>query len=361
MRLVKVSRKKPGHGSIIFAVAAFFQFQGVQAENFGLSSSFGHNSNFWNNVDTLKSSNELVDDLEQIFDSNYRDPSEGVFNFSLNYQSIPPDFVQRTFDRGSVTVSFDQIAGGEIYNRISPEVRGYSVWTTSFKASLIAAPDEDKSGPEFSIGNEVGFGRQRLIDGSVADFLLGDPEIKSSIFYFGLDAGIAWKNMVSPHLRFRNRWTASPTYFYSAFKDPAYEFRVDSGKLYFRWKTETEIAALWSGWAGGEVGVQALAGQQPVPVDLTPRIWDAVHRIEAFPSFGSAVGLGSFFRVHSRDRKFRLEGMAGFYGGYVGGALSLNLYFLKLEAGTFGLEQTAGFQVRESRVNYVSGGIHHVW
>ena len=333
----------------------------AQAENIEINSSFGRNSKFWNNVDTLKSSESLVDDLEGIFDSNYRDPSEGIFNFSAGFQSVPPDFAQRTFERGSIKLNFDQIAGGEIYNRISPQVRGYSVWTTSFNASLMSEPDPENSGLEFLIGNEVGYGHQRLIDGSVSDFILGDPEIKSSLFYYGFDLAAAWKNMVSPHLRFRNRITINPTFFYSAFKDPTYEFRIDSGHLYVRWKTESEFAALWSGWAGGEIGVQALAGQQPLPVDLIPRVWDAVHQIETFPSFASSIGLGTFFRLHSRSRAYSLQAMGGFYGGYLGGALSLKLGMVKFEAGTFGLEQTPGFQVRESRVNYLSGGIHHVW
>jgi hypothetical protein len=355
MRCVCVSRKK--RLSLIFLIFS----QAAVADQVDLLFRWGHDSRFWKNVDNLRSTSDLVDRLDDIFESNYRDPTEGSAHLSLGYMSAAPEAMAGTFERGQIRLNYDRIAGGEIFNRISPELRGYEVWATSFQAQLFSEPATDESGIEFSLGSDLGIGRQTLIEGPITDFLEEAPQNSSMLFYYGLNLSLGGKMMVSPNLRFRYGAQLNPTYFYSAFKDPSYEFRVESGKLYTRWRGESEFAALWQGWGHGEIGVHALTGQQPVPVTIIPRVWDAVHKIEVFPSLGSVVGAGTFFRIASPSKRYSFEAMGGFYGGYVGGALNLKLYYFELQLGSFGLEQTAGFQVRESRVQYIAGRLYYVW
>jgi len=353
---MKQRNRKP----ILFIVGAVLSIS-AKAENVGIDSAFGRDNKFWDNVNTLKSSSAVVNDLERVFDSNYKDPTEGILKVSASFVSDPPDVLDRFFDRGLIRVNYDRLVGGEIYNRISPQLRGYSLWTTSFNARAIKAADEDKSDIGFSIGNEIGFGRQRLLDSSLTELLLDSSEIKSTVFFYGIDLGLEWKTMVTPNMRFASRYSYLPTYFHSAFKDPNYEFRVESGKFFHRWRSESDFAVLWRGGLAGEFGVQAIFGQQPTPTLLTPRVWDAIHSIEAFPSFGSSIGMGSFIRIYGSSRKYAFDISGGFYGGYVGGSANLKLNHFHIQAGTYGLEQTAGFQVRETRLNYISGGIRYAW
>src|SRR5690606_29166291 len=119
---------------------------------------------------SLRSASNLVDRLDGIFESNYRDPSEGSAHISLGYTSSAPDAMRGTFDRGGLRIGYDRIAGGEIYNRISPELRGYEVWATNFQAQLYSKPAEEESGFEFFLGNDIGFGRQTLIEGPISEF-----------------------------------------------------------------------------------------------------------------------------------------------------------------------------------------------
>ncbi len=357
MRDVALSRKKQLLGAILF----FSSLPMARSEQVDLFLRWGHDSKFWNNVDSLRSTEELVDRIDEIFESNYRDPTEGAAHLSLGYTSEAPDAMRGNFERGGIRLAYDRIAGGEIYNRISPELRGYEVWATSFQAHLYSKTPEEESGFEFFLGNDLGVGRQTLIEGPISDFLQEAPEERAMLYYYGIDAGLGGTRMVSPHLRFKYKAQVRPTYFYSAFTDPSYEFRVASGKLLTRWRTESEFSALWSGALKGEVGLHALAGQQPIPFPIMPRIWDAVHKIEVFPSLGSSVGAGTFFRIFSPSKRWYLEAMGGFYGGYLGAALNLRLYFLELQAGSFGLEQTPGFRVRESRIQYISGRIFYAW
>ena len=206
-------------------------------------------------------------------------------------------------------------------------------------------------------------GRQKLIQADAADFLHKVPTHSSTLFYSGFDFGLGYQSQFAERIQMRYYGQFSPTFFYSEFDKDEFEYGIKKKSKAFRWRTEYESTFfLQPREEGGlEFGGQIFSGQQPVPVKLVPRTWDSIHDLETFPVYGSLLGAGLVSRLFNASRRVQLEAFAGYYGGYFGAGAGFDLYFLRLEAGTFGLEQTSGYQVRESRIEYASIGLHYEW
>lgn len=325
---------------------------------------YGQHSDFWKQVDSLKKSDDPVAQTLSFMDKENYGAIEGIAKAQLEVLSSNEDFWTGYFDTLGMGFNVNSLAGGEVYNRISPKVRGYLTWDLSFFTTLSKKEAGiGESGWSYLIGTNVGIGRQKIVEGEAIDFLVETPVKESTLYYVGADLGLGYKSQFSDYMRLSYKGLILPTYFYSQFDEAKYSYGVKKGIGTLRWRTEIEQTYSFQApkEGGFEIGGQLFGGQQPTPVRILPRVWDSIHKIEVFPDYGTLVGFGGVLRAFTGSRKFLFSTYGGFYGGYFGAGANLNVYGVTLEAGRFSYEQTSKYRLRESRILYASLGYNHEW
>lgn len=326
---------------------------------------YGRHSDFWDEVESLEDSQSPENQALKFLNKKEYGALEGIAKAEFELLSKNESFWDGAFDTSSFGISVNGLAGGEIYNRISPHLRGYATWDVALSSGLSRKiPKISESGWDWLVGGDVGIGRQKIVQGAVIDFVNKTPIRDATFYYFGLNLELGYTSQFSDYMRFHYKALFLPTFFYAPLDDPQFaNYGVKNKSTQLRWRTEFEQSyAFQAPTEGGfEMGWQTFGGQQPTPVRVLPRVWDSIHDLKFFPSIGSLLGLGGVARVYNGTREWGLTALGGYYGGYFGGGASLQAYWFNLEAGTYGYEQTSQFQVRESRVQYASLGFHYEW
>ncbi len=338
-----------------FLVLALFPTSVWSSTRFQIQALYGLDGDFWDTAETLHAKKRDPSTIADLLDSKFENPQEGIASIGLRYYGDISSSFEKWFSHGYLGVGGDGLAGGSIRNRIMPELRGYSVVTAHADVGMAKEPELGTDGLDYLFGSTVGGGEQKLVQGSALEFLDHVPARQSALFYAGVDAEVGGRMEFSDALSARNRLILQPTFFHSDSSDSGYEYKIRRNSLYLRWRFENQWQALFGETqaAGGAVGLYLLSGQQPIPDRVLPRTWDSIHDINTFPAFGQLIGVGTQVRFHFSDPRyfFRLDG--GFYGGYFGGGAHLGLSSVGIFAGTYGLEQTPGYRLQESRIKYV--------
>jgi hypothetical protein len=325
---------------------------------------YGIHSRFWSEVSQLSHSQAPDEQLIRFMDKKNYGAIEGIAKIKFEFVSYDINFFEDYFNKSSMGLMTNALAGGEAYNRISPKLRGYALWDVALFGNIYRKePTLGESGWLAGLGSQVGIGRQKLVEGKALDFVDKTPIKDSTFYYIGADLQLGYLSQMSDRMRFTYKGSFLPTYFYSHFDDPSFSYGVKKGLTTLRWKTEFEQAYAFQPVKEGgmEVAGQVIGGQQPLPVNVLPRAWDSVHQIKAFPDFGSIFGIGAAWRLYNASRKVKLSLNGGFYGGYFGYGGRFDAYGFTLEAGSYGLEQTSQFQLKESRITYGSLGYSYVF
>jgi hypothetical protein len=333
------------------------------AQAIGIQGVYAESSDFWKQVDRLKSSADTAQILSEIFEETRGKATEGLGSVGIYYASKGSPLGLGFLSRGLVLLETEGVAGGYVRNEISPEIAGYTTWAVSLSTGVQRHLPVHESGWGMLLLSTSGIGKQNIIKGEVTSYLSEASEEKSNLYYQGFDVGFEFQSLWSDNLRFRSGYFFLPTYFYSQSSDQNTIYQIDEGRWSLRWRTQFETTIRTADFDSGalEVGGQIIAGPQPIPMPILPRIWDGVHKVNPKPAFGSAVGFGGLLRLVSQSRRYSLEGFGGFYGGYWGTGLAAKAGVLHIRGGTFGVEQSSNYQLRQTRVNFIDGGFSYAW
>jgi hypothetical protein len=262
------------------------------------------------------------------------------------------------FNQAYLGAGADALAGGVARNRILPEVHAYGVFTGHFDFGLMERVPARDSGWEYRWGSSLGGGSESMVQGSALNVLGDFQPTTSTLFYTGLDLDLGYRSRFSESIRMRYRLTAQPTLFHADYSGSGAQYRIESTQLTFRWRQENEWTLTLDTPFVPEfdLGVLALLGPQPTPFVFLPRTWDAVHDLKPWPAPGQLVGLGGRLHIYHPDGIVGLQLDGGFYGGYLGASAAFHLYWFQLAVGTYGVEQTSGYRIEESRIGFVSVG-----
>jgi hypothetical protein len=330
--------------------------------DFGAQGLYGIPSDVWTKVDALKATDLGTAEIQVLLDNSFDHPQEGIVSASVHSLNLLEEgSLHDLFSQSLFGLRFDLLEGGSIRNRILPDVRGYLIRTGSVDFDLVEALPFEKSGWTYSAGSVIGLGEQKTVSGSAIDFFSSVPIQSSVLFYSGLNFTIGRQQHYDNNVRTFSLLTFRPNYFHANFSQYSSDLQTTNDLFTFRWKLAFEwTVSLDSPMkAGAEAGVQTIGGPQPIPKDILPRTWDEIHQVKPFPVFGSTVGLGGVVRLFSDQRKYMLELLGGYYGGYFGAGAEARLWKFVLAAGTWGVEQTTNYRMAESRIEYLSLGFRH--
>jgi len=344
---------------LAFLVSAFSPLSASAGfEGYGL---YGRTEGFWPTIDAINQKAGAPGEIAQALDDRYGKAEEGIATLKLGYADnlkpgVMPDAINDHFNRYHLAIRADLLAGGLIRDRIYPVADGYMTKTAQTEIGL---SKESEEGFQYKFTEISGFGYQDLVQGTALDFIRGVTTDTSMVFIWGVDleAGYKAKLGENSHDRFLAR--LSPTFFLTNHTAAVSQNKIEENEFTFRWRMENEWAldVIKSDIGAVEAGVLGITGQNPIPASfLLPRTWDAVHHLGAWPSAGQLLGFGTMAGLHTNDRKASLRVDGGFYGGYFGAGAILNIVGFQAFAGTWGIEQTAGFQLVESRIEYAGMG-----
>lgn len=335
----------------------------VIAERFDANFFYAAHSDFWNDVKSLENSKDPIQQIERFFDREVYGSKEGIVQTSFDFTSTELSYFGGFFNQSSMGFGVNGLAGGEAYNRISPELRGYAFWDADIHGRFERKVVSNQSGWEAALGTTLGLGRQKLTEGDAFDFISETPTQDSTIFYNGFDLELGYVSQFSERSHTKYRGFLLPTFYYSEFDNADYSYGVKKNKSNIRWRTEFEKSFAFQDLSQGgwELGTHVIGGQQPTPVRILPRVWDSLHGLKFMPSLASLIGAGLSTRFFNSSRSFKLGLSGGFYGGYFGYGANISFHYFNLEAGSYGFEQTANFRTRESRVNYAHLGVFYDW
>ncbi len=319
---------------------------------------YAHSTRFWSTINALEERGVSLIEVQNLLSERYSVPEEGFAALSVTYQAETNDRFQRFFPRGYIRTRLDTLAGGVVRNRVLPEVQGYRTTTVQVDLGLNGLPDPrpDHITDDWGIqlGSVLGIGSHESLDALALDLFPIAPIRRSTLFFWGGEFTIALKQSLGSTLRVNSWASLRPTVFH-ANSSASNDYDIQSTRLHVRWRTHSEWTLSWSDQT--ESSVLLISGQQPVPSFLLPRAWDAVHRLSFNPSVAQLIGLATALTWKNGlyTRFVRLEG--GFFGGYWGAQLHARLGSAQAHVGTLGFEQSSGYRISESRVQYATLGV----
>jgi len=288
--------------------------------------SFDHSetSGAWGIIGVAGNDNRTLNDVTQAIQNQLGRPDEMM-------NSLRGDFCYRKNFNLRLEVSQDAFVIA--HNPVVPELRGsnsmmglvglqyddlFTLWLGGATESYINLVSTDLLDHPLSQRNRiytVGFDLDFQRTVNVADNANLNMALQSHNTFYNTSINIDW-NGVSTTQAFTNRW------------------KVESAYL---WRVDTT-----------EFGPEIIAGQQPVPIDMLPRVWDYVHQIDFLPEAQTLLA-GEMKLVHHFSGNKDLTTEGGFYGGYVGGDVSYSNQSLVLTASSFGIETSSFYQALGER------------
>lgn len=362
--LMKASKSwTPGFTSLILGSLLFSVPRKSQAQVIGIQGFYAQSLDFWSQVEKLKRSADTAQILSDLFKKTNGKATEGMGSVGAYYASSSAPLGLSFLSRGIVSIETEAVGGGYVRNRISPEIEGYTTWGVGLSTGVQRSLPVNEDGWGLIALTTTGIGKQNVIHGEVTSYLSDALQKKSDLFYQGFDLGLEFQSLWSDELRFKSGYYFLPTYFYSQSSNPDFLYQINKGRWSLRWRTDFEVTTRTADFNSGalELGGQIIAGPQPIPMAVLPRIWDGVHEIDPAPALGAALGMGGVVRLVSQSRKFSLEGFGGFYGGYWGAGVATRLSMFYVRGGTFGVEQSSNYRLRETRLNFIDGGLSYDW
>lgn len=358
-------RGKVGIFRIISAFTAFLALSLPVQADWNLDLLYGDSANFWSVIDQLENGDPSFKQSSPLLDDLFEEPAEGLATSSFAYRGPTHNFLAPLFPEGYLGVGADYLVGGSARNRFLPEISAYQIYSGHIDFGFLHHPGgralSIQEGWIAQLGSTLGAGQWNRIDALAIEFYPKAPIQKTGVFYLGGDLSLGYQTRVHPNLSQRSQAGLEPTWFTLDSTHAADSYDLQKDQWVWRWRFENEwnLEPLPHNMPGFGLGLMAITGQQPIPKQFLPRTWDAVHEVQADPAVGQLLGLGAalIFDSGSDAPSGRIDG--GFFGGYWGAGASVHINAFFIGAGTWGLEQSSGYRIRESRIRFLQAGISH--
>lgn len=315
---------------------------------FSVQLSYAQSAAAWSTVHDIKTAEGNFGALNEVLKREYGVPEEAFTRVALGY-SAP--LSHGSSDRLRFTVAAEGVGYGLVQNPVVPELHmnaeaaglfggGYSFLVTG-------------GGPQLSLGAVGGMGREKRVDATSTDLIEAIPLRNGAIYIYGFDFSIEQRFSVDRDTAIALSGSARETLFETTTPQPSSSALEEEKNsiLTHRWKAlgELERSLDLAFLDRTSLALQGIAGPQPLPVDLLPRLWDYAHNLYPTPELGALAGVGLALRS-SLSRATNLACHAGFYGGYFGGDLALRYRGVSLVLASFGLENSAAYHVLGERI-----------
>lgn len=314
-----------------------------------LSLSYGQTMDLWSTYHGIQNAKNDINRIQSILEAKYGTFEEGIAQVSGSFRGFPflgtPGLL-RTFTFG---LGGYALASGSVDNPIVPTLHadlivGASV-SGGFEGELGFWPIGTR------LGIEAGWGSEKRSNASSTDLIDHIAFTSGNLAYFGFEQKA---EEPAPTLKAKGAFRVSlemhETFFHSTIPGSAESLSGESQDLFaFRWKERNEWSFPFPLLGPSRLGFQFIVGQQPLPVEILPRVWDWTHRLPAFPEMGTLIGGG--VHLHTLLGPFAsVDWFAGSYAGYFGTGIKWRSHSLSGDVGSWGLEGRSAYLSQGSRL-----------
>lgn len=328
---------------------------------------YGQSPDFWGALIDMQNAEGSIPDLYKALNNRYGTYEEafsrfriGMYDIPIHSGGLPPG--ESMLKRYYFELSSEALGWVSAEDPVVSEMHAHAVALGIFKLGVSGSlPDSDV---QTSIGIVAGFGDGRRADGASSDFLQNFPMRSEAVQLFGLDLSLKKKAILEGWLGtgFTAQYQGSmfisnlaPTWFANRWKLYSY---IEAGQQSSRGE---QAGSAWDMFHEPSMkdsfGLHAVAGPQPLPIDILPRSWDYIHEPSFFPDLRAMLGAGLHVKVpltkkedpyHRKSPHLKFVG--GFYGGYWGGGLLLDSKYMQFHLGTWGVGASSTYQWMSQRI-----------
>ncbi|MBI3542319.1 MAG: hypothetical protein HY075_03455 [Deltaproteobacteria bacterium] len=305
----------------------------------------------WGTVHDVKTAQGSLPALNEVLKREYGVPEEAVTSFAMSYSTT---LSKGASDRVRFAATADGVGYALVQNPVVPELHGDAVAIGTFGGGY----SFDAGGVDFGVGAVAGVGREKRIDATSTDLIESIPLRNGAVYLYGADFELARRFRFDRSTAFRLSGSAKETLVETTTPSASAGGALGaSSQLFHRWRAAgtLERAVELAFLQRSVLLVEGIAGPQPLPVSVLPRIWDYAHNLYPTPELGAMFGAGLGLRA-ALSRASRLETHVGYYGGYPGGMLALKLSAVDLTLASWGLENSAAYHVLGERLWQASLG-----
>jgi hypothetical protein len=333
----------------LFATAA-------QAADFDLSLAYGQSRDFWRTVHEVQDRTGNLSDIQSVVKDRYGRPDILYSHLDAAYSyrnGLTPFFGQNV-----IGTRAEALAGGEVSNPISPEIRAYANSVGIFSAGLRSIPDPIRSSfLDFRL--LAGLGPEKRLYAQGAEFIDAIPVRSGTLLLGGAELLFLSRSAVGDDFWITTDLLLRGTYFHSSTPPPKSRPEEVSSFSTWRWKLQNEWLKETETFLSSRTrfGIISVLGQTPLPFLNLPLTWDYQQQLEFYPGLASVSGIGGILRILSRRALPNLALFGGYFGGAPGAGLDLQLGSVLLTASTFGVENRLSPAREHTRIWNASLGV----
>lgn len=320
-------------------------------DSLGLAMVYGQSAALWSTYQGVSNAHGSVPIINSLLTRNYGTYQEGFSRVSAELE------VPGAGDAGGAGLARKFYVGtaaeadgfGVAENPVVPELHADLLVDQLLTAGALGRIEP--WGLSTRIGVVAGMGYEKRIDEYSTDLIDHQPIPGGILSIYGLDQEVSRVSAVGGGGSLEGALLLRETLFVPTLGASSLDPNRGTEFVTFRWKQDTKF---WEdvrlpGLQDARVGIESILGPQPLPVDILPRSWDYVHRLQSFPELGAMAGGGAVLKGGWSPRG-SFESMAGFYGGYWGGALSGRLGDCIVSLGSWGIESSSAYQGLGQRI-----------
>ena len=316
--------------------------------------SYAQSSDVWATVHDIRSAQGNLPALNDVLKRSYGVPQEAFTNI-LAGLSMP--LSRGSNQRIHFSVAAEAMGFGLVQNPVVPELHMNAEVLGVVRGGYSFSWDQ----PGIDIGFAFvgGMGREKRVDATSTDLIESIPLRSGAITMVGFDFDVAHRFAFDRATSLNATGSVKETLFETTTPQAASEALSGQSQsmLTHRWKgmfaleRSTELSFFYR----SSIALEGIAGPQPLPINVLPRIWDYAHNLYPTPELGAMFGSGLGF-TGKLSRQTSLEAHAGYYGGYWGAILAANFGWIKLSAASLGIEDSAAYHVLGERIWQASLG-----
>jgi hypothetical protein len=302
---------------------------------------YAQSSDFWSAVDSLNgaSGSGSASSLESSLQSRYGVNEDAFSRVGLGLYNVNVGEENSLFHQFYFETNGEMVVWGVTQNPVVSQLLGKAVAMGSvglgFNGRIPSTIFSTK------MGVTAGLGEAKEVNGFSSNLIGSMPQVTESLQMYGIDLQVA------------TTWESNPVIQGGSTLDyhgTAFVSDLNPTVMAGRWKSYSYLRTGGSS-DGAELIFQphVVIGPQPLPVDVLPRIWDDVHPLNSFQDLDAMLGAGAMIELAGAHHT-KLSCTAGFYGGYWGGSLALQMGRFQVNAGSWGLGLDSNYQAEPERL-----------
>ncbi|MFL5815309.1 MAG: hypothetical protein ACJ763_17160 [Bdellovibrionia bacterium] len=314
---------------------------------------YGQSRDVWGTLHDVKSAQGDLESINEILQRKYGTYEEALSTVKVRVDGINGFESSKLLEKIWIEVGTEADAFGLVRNPVVPELHANAILAGA--ASVGFQGQESTTGFHTRLGLIGGSGYEKRIDAFSTDLIDKLPIRSGHLYFFGLSQDFA-KTFTPSDWKIKPRLSAHEIEFKTAVSPSSLDVVEGTSYFAFRWKGQMDATHPIPALGQTQAGIVAVAGPQPIPVDILPDVWDYSHRMQSFPEIGSMLGAGlRMDKSWSQSASWR--NTAGFFGGYWGGESSLHLGAFRANVGTWGIETSSAYRTLGQRIWTASLGM----